>query len=41
MCRKKRSADSVPLKTEIDDIIKNGKYGTLDVTVKEYVRLVR
>lgn len=29
------ASDSVPLKKEIDDIIENNKFGTLDVTVKD------
>ena len=29
------ASDSVPLKKEIDDIIENKKFGTLDVTVKD------
>ena len=29
------ASDSVPLKSEVDEIIKNGTYGVLDVTVKK------
>ena len=29
------ASDSVPLKSEIDDIIKNNKYGRLEVAVKD------
>lgn len=29
------AADSIPLKSEVDEIIKNGSYGVLDVSVKK------